>query len=91
MLEVEKAYADAVEAKTREETWDKAEHETKEWISIVQDHIELGTWDETRLMEPLRAYGNARVQHLYALMDYNLAMSSLALASGWDGAAPSGQ
>jgi multidrug efflux system outer membrane protein len=90
MYEVEKAYADAVEAKTREETWDKAEHETKEWISIVEDHIDLGTWDERALMEPLRAYGNARVQHLYALMDYNIAMSSLALASGWDSAAPSG-
>jgi multidrug efflux system outer membrane protein len=90
MFEVEKAYADAVEAKTREETWDKAEHETKEWISIVQDHIDLGTWDERALMEPLRAYGNARVQHLYSLMDYNIAMSNLALASGWDSAAPSG-
>jgi outer membrane protein, multidrug efflux system len=87
-LEVEKAYADAVEAKTREETWEKAEHETKEWISIVQDHIDLGSWDERSLMEPLRAYGNARFQHLQALMDYNVAMSSLALASGWDSAAP---
>jgi outer membrane protein TolC len=90
MFEVEKAYADAVEAKTREETWDKAEHQAKEWISIVQDHIDLGTWDERLLMDPLRAYGNARVQHLYALMDYNVAMSNLALASGWDNAAPSG-
>jgi len=88
MLEVEKAYADAVEAKTREETWDTAEHKTKEWISIVQDHIDLGTWGERELLEPLRAYGNARVQHLYALMDYNVAMSNLALASGWDSAAP---
>jgi outer membrane protein TolC len=88
MLEVEKAYADVVEAKTREETWDQAEHKAKEWISIVQDHIDLGTWDERALLEPLRAYGNARVQHLYALMDYNIAMSSLALASGWDSAAP---
>jgi multidrug efflux system outer membrane protein len=90
MYEVEKAYADAAEAKTRAETWDKAEHGTKEWISIVQDHIDLGTWDERALMDPLRAYGNARVQHLYALMDYNIAMSNLALASGWDSAAPSG-
>jgi outer membrane protein, multidrug efflux system len=89
-FEVEKAYADAVEAKTREETWDKAEHEAKEWISIVQDHIDLGTWDERALMDPLRAYGNARVQHLYALMDYNVAMSNLALTCGWDAAAPSG-
>ena len=60
-LEVEKAYADAVEAKAREEAWDRAEHIAKQWISIVQDHIDLGTWDERALLEPLRAYGNARV------------------------------
>ena len=88
MLEVEKAYADAVEAKAREEAWDKAEHIAKQWISTVQDHIDLGTWDERSLLEPLRSYANARAQHLYALMDYNVAMSSLALASGWDSAAP---
>jgi outer membrane protein TolC len=88
MYEVEKAYADAVEAKTREETWDRAEHIAKQWISIVQDHIDLGTSDEKSLLEPLRAYGSARVQHLTALMDYNLAMSGLAMASGWDSAAP---
>jgi outer membrane protein TolC len=91
MLEVEKAYADAVEAKSREEAWDKAEHLAKQWISTVQDQIDLGTWDERALLEPLRSYANARGQHLYSLMDYNLAMSSVALASGWDSAAPSGE
>jgi outer membrane protein TolC len=89
-LEVEKAYADAVEAKGREEAWDKAEHLGKEWIVNVQDHIDLGTWDERMLLWPLRSYLNARVQHLTALMDYNLAMSNLALVSGWDSVAPSG-
>ena len=38
----------------------------------------------------VHVYGNARVQHLYALMDLNVAMSNLALVSGWDSAAPSG-
>ena len=90
MVEVEKAYADALEAKQREEAWDKTEHKAKEWIAIANDHIELGTWDERTLLEPLRVYGNARVQHLTALMDYNVAMSNLALVSGWDSAAPSG-
>jgi multidrug efflux system outer membrane protein len=88
MYEVEKAYADALEAKGREEAWDKAEHTAKQWISIVQDRIDLGTSDERALLEPLRAYGSARVQHLTALMDYNVAMSNLAFASGWDSAAP---
>jgi outer membrane protein TolC len=89
-LEVEKAYADAVEAKGREEAWEKAEHITKQWISTVQDHIDLGTWNETSLNFPLRNYLNARVQHLIALMDYNVAMSNLAMVSGWDSAAPRG-
>jgi outer membrane protein, multidrug efflux system len=89
-FEVEKAYADALEAKNREEAWDKGEHLAKQWIAIVQDHIDLGTSDERALLEPLRAYGNARVAHLYALMDLNVAMSNLALVSGWDSAAPSG-
>jgi multidrug efflux system outer membrane protein len=89
-LEVEKAYADAVEAKGREEAWEKAEHLAKEWISMVQDHIDLGTYSENMLGLPLRAYLNARVQHLTALMDYNVTMSYLAQASGWDSAAPGG-
>jgi multidrug efflux system outer membrane protein len=90
MVEVEKAYADTVEAKSREETWDRAEHLAKQWISIAQDHIDLGTWDENALLEPLRLYGASRINHLQALMDYNVTMSALAQASGWDSAAPSG-
>ncbi len=86
--EVEKAYADAVEAKGREEAWDKAEHIAKQWISLVQDHIDLGSEDERALLEPLKSYGSARLQHLTALMDLNVAMSSLAMASGWDAAGP---
>jgi outer membrane protein TolC len=89
-FEVERAYADAVEAKAREETWDRAEHISKQWISITQDHIDLGTWDETKLLEPLRAYGNARVAHLQALMDLNVTLCNLAMVSGWDSAAPTG-
>jgi multidrug efflux system outer membrane protein len=91
MFEVEKAYADALEAKAREEAWDKAEHIAKQWISTVQDNIDLGTGDERSLLDPLRVYGNARIQHLRALMDYNVMLSNLAFASGWDAAAPSGK
>ncbi len=86
--EVEKAYADALEAKTREETLAEEEHGTKHWMAIVKDQIDLGTADEGALLEPLRAYGAARVRHLYALMDYNVTMAGLAAASGWDSAAP---
>ena len=50
--------------------------------------IDLGTADEKALVEPLRAYINARAQHLVAIMDCNVTQSQLALASGWDAAAP---
>jgi outer membrane protein TolC len=89
MWEVEKAYADAVEAKRREETWERAEHVAKEWLADVQGHIDVGTSDERALLEPLRSYGSARAQHVTALLDYNVAMSNLVLASGLDAAAPS--
>lgn len=87
-VEVENAYAVAVEAKTREETWDRAEHRAKRWISMVQDAIDLGTKDERALWEPLRFYVFSRANHVLALMDYNVALSELARVTGWDAAAP---
>src|SRR5262249_55459302 len=87
-VEVENAHGTALEAKNREEAWDRAEHRSKRWISTVTDAIDLGAKDERALIEPLRAYVNARVNHMYALFDYNIAMSELARVSGWDSSAP---
>jgi outer membrane protein, multidrug efflux system len=87
-VEVESAYAAVVEARTREESWSRAEHKAKQWISTIEDQIDLGTQDEKALYEPLRAYVNARAQHLVAIMDCNVTQSQLALASGLDAAAP---
>jgi outer membrane protein TolC len=89
-VEVENAYATAVEADNRERHFDSAEHRAKQWIVTVQDAIELGTKNERDLMEPLRAYIDARVNHVFSLMDLNVAQSDLARVSGWDSAAPSG-
>jgi outer membrane protein TolC len=86
--EVEGAYAAVVEAKGREESWSRAEHKAKQWIATVNGQIDLGTADEKALVDPLKSYVNARAQHLIAVMDYNVAASQLALASGWDAAAP---
>ncbi len=87
-VEVENAYGVVLEAKLREESWARDEHLTKQWISTVQDAIELGTKDERAITEPLRYFVTARVSHAYALMDYNIALSDLARVSGWDAAAP---
>jgi outer membrane protein TolC len=89
-VEVESTYAAVLEAKAREESWDRAEHKAKKWIAMVQDSIELGTVDERSLHEPLRLYADARSNHLIALMDFNVALSLLAMQTGWDSAAPHG-
>lgn len=89
-VEVENAYAMAIEARTREEHWDQAEHRARQWIATVESAIDLGTKDERALMEPLRAYVFARLEHLRALNDYNINLSDLARVSGWDTAAPGG-
>lgn len=90
-VEVETAYAAVLDAKTREESWDQAEHRSRKWISMVQDAIDLGTKDERSMIEPLRFYVNARANHIYALMELNVQMSELARVSGWDAAAPTGR
>jgi multidrug efflux system outer membrane protein len=87
-VEVEQAYGTALEASTREASWEAAEHRARRWISIVDDAIDLGTKDERALNEPLRAYVNARVNHVYALMEMNVAFSDLARVTGVDDVAP---
>jgi outer membrane protein TolC len=86
-VEVENAYAAVVEANTREQNWDRAEHRAKKWISSTQDAIDLGTKDERFLIEPLRAFVFARVNHAQALMDLNVNLAELARTTGWDGLA----
>lgn len=87
-VEVENQYGTVLEAKTREETWGRLEHRSKGWLSLTQDRIDLGTYDERALGEPIAVYFNARSQHMIALMDLNIALSELARVTGWDGAAP---
>jgi len=87
-VEVESAYGTMLDARHREEMWANAEHKAKGWISSVQDAIDLGTKDERDLMEPLRVFVDARINHMSALMDYHLALSDLARVSGWDASAP---
>src|SRR5690606_37827812 len=89
-VEVENAYASVVEAKTREENWDRAEHRSRRWSSSTQDAIDVGTKDERFLLEPLRLYVFARANHTQALMDYHVTLSELARVSGYDAVAPSG-
>ncbi len=89
-VEVETAYGAVNEAKIREAAWSRNEHLAKGWLSSVRDAIDLGTKDERYLVEPTRFYIGARVAHVQALMDYNIALSELARVSGVDSVASDG-
>ena len=86
--EVEVAYAAAVEASTREESWGRNVRRIKGWLVAVHDAIELGTKDESALVEPLRMLMHARANQLQALMDTNMTRAELARLTGWESAAP---
>lgn len=86
--EVEAAYAAAVEASAREATWERAVHRAKSWVVAVHDAMDLGTKDESALVEPLRVLMLARANHLQALMDTNMTRAELARLTGWENAAP---
>lgn len=89
-VEVETAYAEVVAASKREEAYGRAEAIAKKWLIGVQQGIDLGTEEEKALTDPAKEYAQQRFNHLNAIMDMNVAMSKLALVTGWDAIAPEG-
>ncbi len=89
-VEVETAYAEVVAARKREEAYGRAESIAKKWLIGVQQGIDLGTEEERALVDPAKEYAKHRFNHLNAIMDTNVAMSKLALVTGWDAIAPKG-
>ena len=89
-VEVETAYAEVVSAKAREEAYGRAESIARKWLIGVQQGIDLGTEEEKSLTDPAKEYAQQRFNHLHAIMDLNVAMSKLALVTGWEAIAPKG-
>lgn len=82
--EVEKAHAEAVEQKKKTDAFQRASKLAKQWMIRVTQGIDVGTTEERDLVDPARQYALYRYNYLTALMDYNLAISNLALATGRD-------
>lgn len=89
-VEVETAYAEVVSARAREEAYGRAESIARKWLIGVQQGIDLGTEEEKALTDPAKEYAQQRFNHLNAIMDLNVAMSKLALVTGWEAIAPKG-
>ncbi|MBL8722083.1 MAG: TolC family protein [Myxococcales bacterium] len=81
-VEVETAYGQCKDAMARDKAYGEAEKLAKKWVSGVSAAISVGTKEDKDLVEPLRAFLTNRYNHLVAIMDLDVATSSLMLATG---------
>lgn len=81
-VEVENAYGIAKDAATREKFYGQAEALAKKWVATISAAIAIGTREDKDVIDPLRSYLTNRYNHLQAIMDLDVAVSSLSLATG---------
>ncbi len=89
--DVERAHAEAADWKARVEAYRDAVKYAKRWLIKVQHGIDVGTVEDKELIRPAKAYATQKYNLLNAIMEYDMAISGLAKATGWDAIAPDGQ
>lgn len=89
-LEVTDAYNTLVEARGREEAYDRGRRETRAWFIAAAQGVELGTSELDDMVDAVRQYFLARYNHLQAIHDTNTATANLErtaavrVAERWD-------
>ncbi|MBX7191331.1 MAG: TolC family protein [Sandaracinaceae bacterium] len=76
-LEVTEAYNAAMEARQREEAYDRGRRETRAWFIASAQGVELGTAELDDMVDASRQYLMARYSHLQAIHDTNSAFANL--------------
>jgi outer membrane protein TolC len=89
-VEVETAYAQLLDAQAREQAYGAAQRTARQWVIAIQQGIDVGTKEDADLVDAAKQWAQQRYNHLTAVMDVNLAWSSLSLATAWDDIAPGG-
>ena len=83
-VEVEQAFRDAEDADRRLAAFTRATGYAKRWLLQVQQGIDIGTSEDKDVVDPAKEYALRRFSQMSATFDYNLAISKLAQATGWD-------
>ena len=81
--EVQKAYAEAVDAEQRLAAFSDGATYARRWLIIVQQGLDIGAYDDEDLIAPAKEYALKRFSEMNATYDYNVALARLALATGW--------
>ncbi len=82
LLEVRKAYGEVIEARQRVTAMEKGQKAGKAWISAVAQNFALGLAETRDFSDALIAFFGMRTRYLQAVYDLDIALSSLARATG---------
>lgn len=80
-LQVADAYAQAQAAERAESAWAKGHRDTRRWFIAATQAYQIGAKETRDLVDAVRAYFNARTQHLDAIRRFNTAAAQLELAT----------
>src|SRR5690606_38747333 len=75
--EVEKAYLEAVDAENQLMAYAEAAKLARRWLIIVQQGIDIGSYEENELIAPAREYALKRFSEMNATFNYNVALAKL--------------
>jgi outer membrane protein TolC len=87
-VEVQTAFHEARDAEKRLDAYTDATRYARRWLVMVQQGIDIGTFDDEDIIEPAREYALKRYARMQATFDYNVALAKLALATGWQTVTP---
>lgn len=76
-IEITDAYQTVIEARAREEAFDRGRRASRSWFITAAQSVELGTAETSDLVDAVRAYFTARYSHLQAIHDFNAALANL--------------
>ncbi len=81
-LEIDRSYADAIEAQKRADRSAHAEKIARGWYNAVDSNLQAGVAESRDLVDAARNYFELRLKHLQAIMDVNVTHAALERAAG---------
>lgn len=81
-LEVDRAFAEAKEARDRAVRTHRAERVARNWVNAVDQNLELGIGESRDLVDAARGYLEMRLRNLQAILDVHTTLAALQRASG---------
>lgn len=82
LLEVERAFAEAKEARQRSARTGRAERLARSWLTAIDQNMEMGVGESRDLVDAARAYLEMRLRHLQAILDVHVTGAQLQRAAG---------